>query len=73
MIESLLQDFSADSLAENIKGFEGVTEAIDSIRSAQDEFTKANDEYMKASSNKGASASSYNKPIDMTTGALACF
>ena len=63
MIESLLQDFSADSLAENIKGLEGVAEAIDSIRSAQNDFTRANDEYVKASSNKGASASSYNKPI----------
>ena len=63
MIESLLQDFSADSLSENIKGLEGVAEAIASIRSAQDEFTMANDEYVKASANKGASASSYNKPI----------
>ena len=63
MIESMLQDFAADSLAENIKGLEGVAEAIDSIRTAQDDFTKANDEYVKASSNKAASASSFNKPI----------
>ena len=63
MIESMLQDFAAETLAENIKGLEGVAEAIDSIRTAQDEFTKANDEYVKASSNKAASASSFNKPI----------
>lgn len=63
MIESMLQDFSAGSLAENIKGLEGVAEAIASIRSAQDDFAKANDDYVKAASNKGASASSYNKPI----------
>ena len=63
MVESMLEDFAADSLAENIKGLEGVAEAIASIRSAQDDFTKANDEYVKASANKGASASSYNKPI----------
>ena len=63
MIEGMLQNFAADSLAKNIKGLEGVAEAIASIRSAQDEFTKANDAYVKASANKGASASSYNKPI----------
>lgn len=63
MIESMLQDFSAGSLSENIKGLEGVAEAIASIRSAQDDFVRANDEYVKASTNKGASASSYNKPI----------
>ena len=63
MIESMLEDFAAVSIAENIKGLDGVTEAIAAIRTAQDNFTKANDEYVKASSNKGASASSYNKPI----------
>ena len=63
LVESILQDFSADSLAENIKGLDGMAEAISAIRAAQDEFTKANDEYVKASANKGASASSYNKPI----------
>lgn len=63
MIESMLGDFAADSLSENIKGLEGVSEAIAAVRSAQDEFTKANDEYVKASANKSASASSYKKPI----------
>ena len=38
------------------KTLEGVAEAIASIRTAQDE-------YMKANSNKGVSASSFNKPI----------
>jgi len=63
MVESMLEDFAADSLAGNIANLEGVAEAITAIRAAQDEFTKANDEYVKASTNKGASASSYNKPI----------
>lgn len=63
MIESLLEDFSAPALAENISGLEGVPEAIASIRAAQDDFTKENDAYVKASANKGAAASSYNKPI----------
>ena len=63
MIESMLEDFAAASVAENIKGLEGVAEAIAAIRTAQDDFSKANVEYLKASTNKGASASSYNKPI----------
>lgn len=63
MIESLLEDFSADALSANIADLEGVAEAVASIRSAQDDFTKANDEYVKASANKGASASSFKKPI----------
>ena len=56
MIESMLRDFAAETVAENIKALEGVAEAIASIRTAQDE-------YMKANSNKGVSASSFNKPI----------
>lgn len=63
MIESMLQDFAADSISQNIKGLEGVAEAIASIRTAQDEFTKASDDYVRASSNKGDSASSFNKAI----------
>lgn len=63
MIESLLEDLSAPALAENIAGLDGVTEAISAVRSAQDDFTTANDAYIKASVNKGAAASSYNKPI----------
>ena len=63
MVESMLEDFSAASLAENIAGLEGVSEAIAAVREAQDAFTQANDDYVRASANKGASASSYNKPI----------
>lgn len=63
LIESLLGDLAEESLADNIKGLEGIGEAVASIRLAQDEFTKANDEYVKANTNKGASASSFNKPI----------
>lgn len=63
LVESMLGDFAAENLADNITGLEGVTEAIAAIRTAQDEFTKANDDYVKANTNKGASASSYNKPI----------
>ena len=63
MIESLIEDFSAKEIAENIASLEGVTETLASIRTAQNAFTKANDEYVKANANKNASASSFNKPI----------
>lgn len=63
MTESMLEDFAAANLADNIAGLEGVPEAIAAIRTAQDAFTQANDEYVRASASKGASASSYNKPI----------
>ena len=63
MVESMLEDFAAETLSENIKGLEGVAEAIAAIRDTQDAFTKANDDYMKASANKSASASTYKKPI----------
>ena len=63
LIESMLGDFAASSVAENIKGLEGVQEAIASVRSAQDEFTKANTDYIKSTANKSASASAYKKTI----------
>lgn len=63
LVESLLEDLAAENLAGNIKGLEGIGEAVASVRAAQDEFTKANDDYVKANASKGASASSYNKPI----------
>lgn len=63
LIESLLTEFSSSAISSNIAGLEGVPEAIDQIRSAQAQFTKANDDYVKANAKKGASASSYNKPI----------
>lgn len=63
MIESMLEDFASSSVATNIKGLEGVSEALEAIRSCQDAFTGANDEYMKANVNKGVSASSLKKPI----------
>lgn len=63
MIESLLEDLAAKEIADNITGLEGVTEAIDAVRTAQDAFNRANDDYVKASADKCAPATSYNKPI----------
>lgn len=63
MIESMLEDFSAASLSENITGLEGIAESLAAIRAAQDSFTRANDEYVKGRAHKKAAASSFNKPI----------
>lgn len=63
MIESMLEDFAAASLSAHIEALEGTAEAIAAIRAAQDAFNAASDAYAKANANKGASASSYNKPI----------
>lgn len=63
LTESMLEEFAAAALADKIKGLEGVGESIAAIRAAQDAFTAANDEYVRSSTTKGASASSYHKPI----------
>lgn len=63
LTESMLEEFSAAALADKIKGLEGVGESIAAIRAAQDAFTAANDEYVRSSAEKGASASSFHKPI----------
>lgn len=63
MVESMLEEFAASALAENIAALEGVSEAIAAIRAAQDSFTAASDAYTVASGNKGASATSLKKPL----------
>ena len=63
MVESMLGDFAADSLKDHIAALDGVAQAIAAVREAQDAFTAASDAYTKASASKGASASSYKKPI----------
>ena len=63
LIESMLVDFAAAPLAENIKGLEGVAESIALIRTAQDNFTKANIDFLDVTVNKGESATSFNRQI----------
>lgn len=63
MIESMLEDYAAGSLAEHIAALDGVAEAIAAIRAAQDAFTSASDAYTAASGSKGASASTFKKPL----------
>ena len=63
MIESMLGDFTAAEAKANIEKLDGVAEMVSAIRTAQDNFTAANDAFVKAEGSKGASASSYKKPI----------
>lgn len=63
LTESLLEDFAAAGLADNIAALEGVAESLAQIRERQDAFTAARDAYATAAANKGATASSFNKPI----------
>lgn len=63
MVESLLEDLGAEELASAIAEFEGVAEAIAQIRDAQDGFNAASDAYVLATATKGASASTYKRPI----------
>ena len=63
MIESLIGDFSSAEAKASIEKLDGVAELVSAIRAAQDNFTAANDAFVKAEGSKGASASSYKKPI----------
>lgn len=63
LIESLLEDFAADSLKTYVAELEGVGDLLESLRSAQDSFNKANDEYTAANVGKGDSATSVKKTL----------
>ena len=63
MIESLLKDLSSAEAMASIEKLDGVAEMVSAIRAAQDDFTAANDAFVKAEGSRGASASSYKKPI----------
>ena len=63
LIESMLEDFAAESLADAIKALDGVGDLIGGLRSAQDEFNKTNDSATAALTAKGESAYSVKKPL----------
>ncbi|BDC95755.1 hypothetical protein TRSA_08540 [Treponema saccharophilum] len=63
LVESLLEELGAESLAENRAALDGVAEAISAVRDAQTNFALENDAYVKALNNKAAAASSYKKPL----------
>ncbi|MDE5579809.1 MAG: hypothetical protein K2I95_00120 [Treponemataceae bacterium] len=63
LIESMLEDFAAESLADSVKLLDGVGDLIASLRTAQDEFNAANDTATAALTAKGESAYSIKKPL----------
>ena len=63
MIESMLKDLAAAEAMAGIEKLDGIAEMVSAIRAAQDDFTAANDAFVKAEGSRGASASSYKKPI----------
>lgn len=63
LIESMLEDFSAENLKADIESLEGISDLIAGLRSAQDSFNSANDAYTNASVNKTESASSIKKNL----------
>lgn len=63
LIESMLEDFSADSLKTDVAALDGVGDLLDSLRSAQDSFNKANDDFTNVSVNRGESATSVKKSL----------
>ncbi|MDE7141081.1 MAG: hypothetical protein K2O09_10080 [Treponemataceae bacterium] len=63
LIESMLEDFTAESLADAIKSLDGVADLIASLRAAQDEFNAANDTATAALTEKGESAYAIKKPL----------
>lgn len=63
LIESMLEDLSADDIADSIKTLDGVRELIASLRAAQDEFNTANDSATSALASKGESATAVKKTL----------
>lgn len=63
LIESMLEDFAADSLKADVAALDGVGDLLDSLRSVQDSFNKANDEYTAANVGKSDSATSVKKTL----------
>lgn len=63
LIESLLEDFEAESLKADVAALEGVGELVSELRTAQDSFNKANDDFTNASVNRVESATSVKKSL----------
>ena len=63
LIESLLEDFGAESLKADVAALDGVGELVSELRTAQDSFNKANDDFTNASMNRGESATSVKKSL----------
>ncbi len=63
LIESMLDDFAAESLKTDIASLEGLSDLLSSLRTAQDDFNSAYDESVKANAEKGDSATDVKKAL----------
>lgn len=63
LIESMIEDFGAENLKEDVASLDGIKELISSLRAAQDSFNKANDEYTAWKTGKGGNASEVKKSL----------
>lgn len=63
LIESMLKDFSAQSLSADISALEGIGELLESLRRAQNDFNRKNDEYTAANVTKAESATAVKKSL----------
>ncbi|MDE5897775.1 MAG: hypothetical protein K2H09_00690 [Treponemataceae bacterium] len=63
LIESLIEDFSAEGCAADIAGLEGIGELVSALRAAQDRFNKAGDDCTSAAVSRGESATSVKKSL----------
>ena len=63
LIESMLEDFAAENLADSVKLLDGVDDLLAALRAAQDDFNKANDTATAALTAKGDSAYAIKKPL----------
>ena len=63
LVESMLKDFSSDSITASVSALEGVSELLELLRVAQDTFNSANDAYTAAKTGKSESATSIKKSL----------
>ncbi len=63
LVESMLEDLAAESLADSVRLLEGVGDLIASLRTAQDDFNAASDSATAALTAKGEPATAVKKPL----------
>ncbi len=63
LIESMIDDFSAEALKTDIASLEGLPDLLSSLRGAQDDFNMAYDEAVSANAEKGNSATDVKKTL----------
>lgn len=63
LIESMLEDFGAESLSESIASLTGVSDVLSQLRAAETAFKEATAEYVKSGNAVGESATAIKKQL----------